>query len=87
MTAIKLSDTRRNVLAETQRRGEISGLELIPMSLKTTGKFAGRVQWGSAILRDMARIGLVERVGVPIDGRTSYYTITEEGRERLLANG
>lgn len=87
MTAIKLSDTRRNVLAETARRGEISGLELIPMSSATTGKFAGRVKWGSTILRDMARIGLVERVGVPIEGQTSYYTITEEGREWLMVNG
>ena len=84
---VQLSDTRRNVLAEMQRRGEISGLELIPMSLKTTGKYAGGIKWGSTILRKLARMGLAERVGVPIDGRTSYFTITEEGREWLMVNG
>jgi len=84
----ELSETRRKVLAIASERGEISGRELVVESHRAEGnKRAGRVQWGSRVLRYLAREGYVERVGSAIPGNPSYFQITDKGREYLWRHG
>ena len=87
MSGGKLSDARRQVLATAAAHGAISGVQLISVSQQFGGRFAGRVKWGSRLLRDLCRLGYVERDGVSVSNRASYFRLTDKGRQYLELNG
>lgn len=83
----ELSEARRAVLAKASERDEISGVQLINLSTEYGGKHAGGRKWGATVLRKLAGLGYVERVGSAIPGNPSYFQITDKGREYLWRHG